>query len=186
MRKEELINLYDMSNTEKKWKLIERAIKQDITEICSNYSKEFLSFAKEQKERAIKEKKYFKLVWHYWLRKIPFLAPMLGRKYLPSKSKEYYLYRTWYYEYLEPVIDIRDNFKNYEYIFGLLADEKSKDVYCDILMARITGNNKYYLGGMINQGIINNILQWIYCHNQIGRRFLLIVEDISGTRQKSL
>lgn len=147
MKKEELVSLYDRLNTGEKWELIKNAMMQDIKEICPMSSIEFLRYAKEQKEEAIRNKKYFKLIWHYWIRRMPLIGLWLGRKYLPPKNKEYYQYRTWYYEYLEPVIDIRDNFSKHEKVFEFLADDKSKDIYCDILMARITKNDKYYLMG---------------------------------------
>ena len=145
MKKDELIRFYDELKALEKWQLIYKAVRQDLMELCPSDSYEFLHFAKEQKTEAFKNKKYFKLIWHYCFRRIPFLAPMLGQKYLPPKNKEYYMYKTWYYEYLEPVIDIRENLSNYEKVFELLADDKSKEIYCDILMARITRDDKYYL-----------------------------------------
>lgn len=144
MKKKELLHLYDKSGTLEKWQLIKKAVEQDITEVCPMESRNFWLFSKEQKAEALHNKKIFKLIWHYWIRRIPLLAPLLGKKYLPLKSKEYYKYRAWYYEYLEPVIDIKNNFLNYEKVFKLLADEKSKDIFCDILMARITKLEKYY------------------------------------------
>lgn len=144
MKKKELISLYDKCDTLEKWQLIKKAMEQDITEVCPAESRKFLFFSKERKAEMIHNKEYFKLIWHYWIRRIPLLAPLLGKKYLPFKNKEYYKYRTWYYEYLEPVIDIRDNLSNYEKVFKFLADEKSKDIFCDILMARITKIEKYY------------------------------------------
>ncbi len=145
MKKEQLINLYDKSSVLEKWQLISETVRQDLMEVCPPDSYEFLHFAKVQKTEAFKNKKYLKLIWHYWFRRIPLLAPVLGQRYLPEKNKEYYNYKTWYYEYLEPVIDIKDNLSSYEEIFGLLEDEKSKEIYCNILMARITGEQKYYL-----------------------------------------
>ena len=147
MKREELVNSYENLDIEGKWELIKRAVGQDVTEVCPLDTHEFSCFAKEQKTKAIRDRRYLKLFWHYWLRKVPLLAPAIGQRFLPLKDKEYYQYRTWYYEYLEPVIDIRNHFSDHEKVFELLADEKSKGIYCDILMARITKSDEYYQKG---------------------------------------
>lgn len=145
LKKEDLIDQYNNVDILGKWQLIKAAVEENITELYPYDSCEYLRFSKERKEEAVKNKRYFKLIWHYWLRRVPLIAPALGRKYLSFKNKGYYQYKTWYYEYLEPVVDIRDNVANYEKVFELLVDEKSKEIFCNILMARITMDEEYYL-----------------------------------------
>jgi FkbM family methyltransferase len=43
------------------------------------------------------------------------------------------------------ILDIRENPTQYEKIFTLLADEKSRVIFCDILMARIMESDDYYI-----------------------------------------
>lgn len=65
-------------------------------------------------------------------------------KTLEPKHDEYYWTPTWHYEFLEDAYDIQYNIDKYKNVYEALGDDISKEVLCNVMMARITKNNKYY------------------------------------------
>jgi FkbM family methyltransferase len=133
-----------------KWNIIKAFVDTlDEREVYSDKSDSFKRYALKMLEYRKKNHMYAELVWHYIFRRIPAISRIGGVLLKRNKEKEYYTYKTWYYEYLENVVhvilDIRENSAQYEKIFTLLDDEKSRVIFCDILMGRIMESDDYYI-----------------------------------------
>lgn len=134
---------------EKKWIIIcNFIVSVDVSTLYDYKSKEFLDYAKKVKKDALRNQEYKLVFWQY-LKRIPYIAPLISKKLLDSRrEKWYYSCPAWWYAFyinkINGIIDIKDNLVKYKCVFDSLVDGKSQLTLCNILMARITLNNKYY------------------------------------------
>lgn len=137
----ELKQVYDVANLDEKWKILYTTVKDiGITELWKNNKRDKCDYASFRNAR----ESVSVLLWHYVGRRIPVVNKLISKRTLGPKYVEYYRLPTWHYEFLEDAYDIQYNIERYKNVYDSLGDEKSKEVLCNILMARVTKDNKYY------------------------------------------
>lgn len=137
----ELKQVYDVANLHDKWKILYATVKETgITELWKENKRDKCDYASFRNAR----ERIPVLLWHYVGRRIPIINKLISKRTLGPKYIEYYILPTWHYEFLEDAYDIQYNIERYKRVYDSLGDEKSKEVLCNILMARVTKDNKYY------------------------------------------
>lgn len=124
-------------------KITDEKYQKELENICrSNYIKR--KHKQYSKADIVKE-----LFYMFFLRKLGYqYRKIKGLELL--KPKEFFLGKPYEWECMNGRwngywgYDIVDNIAEYKKIYDLLEDEKSKFVYCNILMARLTNDWKYY------------------------------------------
>lgn len=137
----ELKQIYDISNFDDKWKIIYDTVKDiGITQLWKNNKKDKCEYASYRNAKETIPV----LFWHYVGRRIPVINKLISKRILNLKYAEYFKLPTWHYEFLEEAYDVQYNIERYKSVYDSLGDKKSKEVLCNIIMARITKDNKYY------------------------------------------
>lgn len=137
----ELKQVYDIANPDDKWKILYATVKETgITELWKENKREKCDYASYRNAR----ENVSVLLWHYVGRRIPVINKLISKRTLGPKYVEYYRLPTWHYEFLEDAYDIQYNIERYKSVYDSLGDEESKEVLCNIIMARVTKDKKYY------------------------------------------
>lgn len=113
----------------------------------------YIKYRKNLLNDCIEKRMYKRIVWHYFVRKMPF-----SRFAFKNKASSYFKNSPWFYEFCSERKLYFDNIKiNWSKILWLhdrLEDDRSRHVLTNVLMGRLTGDTSFYFANICDREIM--------------------------------
>lgn len=125
-----------------------------LLDFIESYDSTLLSNRSKDYKRVFNQhKKYYHgmhkvaLLWQFYLRRIPFIAPLICKIVHKDFEKDYFGGPAWWHEYVQNcnkrICPLKGHREDFVWIYNRLEDERSRLVLCYSLIRCVLENNKY-------------------------------------------